>query len=57
MPELLNGCAPGSDGDMSESVFVNRGLFESYVVNNFAKHVNLNSGSKILMMAIQLIFL
>jgi hypothetical protein len=29
MDELLESYAPGSDSDMSESGFVNRGLFES----------------------------
>jgi hypothetical protein len=46
MDELLEDCAPGSDGDMSESGFVNRGLFESYMINNFSKHVNLRNDTK-----------
>jgi hypothetical protein len=50
MDELLQDCTPGSDGDMSESGFVNRGLFEHYMTKHFSKHVNLKSGNKTLVL-------
>ncbi|XP_053389486.1 uncharacterized protein LOC128552471 [Mercenaria mercenaria] len=41
---LLQGAAPGSDAGMSESGFVNRKLFETYLTRHFAKHVGLSRG-------------
>lgn len=42
--EFLEGAAPGSAGGMSDSGWINRGLFETYITGHFAKHVKLERG-------------
>jgi hypothetical protein len=40
--DLLDGALPGSSGGMSDSGWINRGLFERYLSEHFSKHVKLD---------------
>ena len=40
--DRLDGAVPGSSGGMSESGWINRGMFERYLSEHFAKHVKLD---------------
>ncbi|KAH3866247.1 hypothetical protein DPMN_029306 [Dreissena polymorpha] len=43
--QLFEGALPGSSGGMSDSGFVNRGLFETSLMGHFAKHACLDRAS------------
>ncbi|XP_053374013.1 uncharacterized protein LOC128546748 [Mercenaria mercenaria] len=43
---LLDGAVAGAAGGMSESGWFNRGLFEEYIINHFARHVGLDRGDR-----------
>jgi len=42
---LLDGCASGAGAGMSESGFVKRDLFETYITEHFAKYAGIEKGS------------